>query len=99
MNTLEIHQSEIDNLCKLHQVQTLYAFGSVLTKNFNPKSDIDLLVDFKPIDVLDYVDNYYDLKFKLQELLNYPIDLLEEKAIKNPYFKEALAAQKQLLYG
>jgi uncharacterized protein len=98
MNTLEAHKPQIKQLCELHHVRTLYAFGSVLTSNFNSQSDIDLLVDFKPINVLDYVDNYYNFKFKLQEILNYPIDLLEEKAIKNPYFKNALHQQKQLIY-
>jgi predicted nucleotidyltransferase len=35
---------------------------SVLTE-FNTESDIDLIVEFQLIDVLDYADNYYDLKF------------------------------------
>ena len=63
-------------------------FGSVLTEKFNNDSDIDLVVNFEPIDVSLYADNYYDFKFSLQDILNRPVDLLEEKAIKNPYFKE-----------
>jgi predicted nucleotidyltransferase len=80
-------------------VKSLYAFGSVLTSTFNPTSDIDLLVDFEPIDVLDYGDNYYDLKFSLEAIFSRPIDLLEEKALKNPYFKNAINENKQLIYG
>ena len=99
MNTLENHTQIISELCKSHKVKTLYAFGSVLTDKFNKDSDIDLIVDFQPFDVLEYADNYFDLKFSLEDLLKRPIDLLEERAIKNPYFKQTVNQQKQLVYG
>jgi predicted nucleotidyltransferase len=71
----------------------------VLTPSFNSESDIDLIVDFKDIDLADYADNYFDLKFSLQEISKRPVDLLEEKAIKNPYFKQVLNESKELVYG
>jgi predicted nucleotidyltransferase len=80
-------------------VKSLHAFGSVLNENFNEKSDIDLVVDFLPIDVLEYGDNYFELKFSLETILKRSIDLLEEKAIKNPYFKQSVISQMQLIYG
>ena len=49
MNTLYEYKKEINALCADHKVRTLYAFGSALTPNFNSKSDIDLIVDFKEI--------------------------------------------------
>ena len=98
MNIIDLHSRDISNLCKLHRVKTLYAFGSVLTPNFNTNSDIDLIVDFKEIDVKDYADNYFDFKFSLQDILNRPVDLLEEQAIKNPYFKEELNKKKVIVY-
>ena len=99
MNTLENHNLAILELCKTHKVKTLYAFGSVLTNEFNDKSDIDLIVDFQQLDILDYADNYFDLKFSLEDILKRPIDLLEEKAIKNPYFKKTINQKKRLVYG
>jgi predicted nucleotidyltransferase len=99
MNRLETYASDIVKLCETHKVKSLYAFGSVLTDHFNSESDIDLIVDFANMDVEDYADNYFDLKFSLQEILKRPIDLLEEKAIKNPYFKQSVNQQRQLVYG
>ncbi len=99
MNFLKNHLSDISKLCESHKVKALYAFGSVLTEKFNDESDVDLVVDFQNLDVLDYADNYFDLKFSLEEILKRPIDLLEEKAIKNPYFKQNLDKQRQLIYG
>ena len=66
---------------------------------FNNDSDIDLLVDFKPMDISKYAEIYYNLKFGLQNLLNRPIDLLEQKAIKNPFFLQQLNKEKKLVYG
>ena len=98
MNQLASYKQQINELCVNHKVKSLYAFGSVLTADFNSKSDIDLIVDFKEMDVADYADNYFDLKFSLQNIFNRSVDLLEEQAIKNPYFKQALNQKKELVY-
>lgn len=99
MKILERHIDEIIKLCSLYNVRQLYAFGSILTDKFNNYSDIDLIVDFHQINVDEYADNYYDLKFSLENLLQKSVDLLEDKAIKNPYFRENLYKQRQLIYG
>ena len=99
MNLIERVNKEILTLCKRHKVKSLYAFGSVLTDKFNSKSDVDLIVDFEPIEVLEYGDNYYNFKFSLENILKRNVDLLEEKAIKNPYFRKTLNQNKKLIYG
>lgn len=99
MITLLSHTKDISKLCETHKVKSLYAFGSVLTDKFDSNSDIDLIVEFANVNLEDYADNYYDLKFSLEDIFKRPIDLLEEKAIKNPYFKYAVDQQRQLVYG
>lgn len=99
MNKLEKYTTQINQLCKIYQVKSLYVFGSVLTENFNNESDVDLIVDFSTIAVEDYADNYFEFKFALQDIFKRPIDLLEEKAIKNSYFKQSVNSQRQLVYG
>lgn len=99
MTILDRHIDDINRLCSTHNVKQLYAFGSVLTNKFTNDSDIDLIVDFEPIDLSQYADNYYDFKFSLENILQKPVDLLEEKAIKNPYFRQVVDKQRQLIYG
>ncbi|MCX6314695.1 MAG: nucleotidyltransferase domain-containing protein [Sphingobacteriales bacterium] len=99
MTLLDSHLTDIRKLCSDHKVKELYAFGSVLTNKFNSESDVDFVVDFDPIEMSLYADNYFDFKFSLQNILNRPIDLLEEKAIKNPYFRQNINEQRQLIYG
>jgi len=99
MHLLDKYTADIKKLCENHKVKSLYAFGSVLTDKFNNDSDIDLIVDFSNIELENYADNYFDFKFSLQDMLNRRIDLLEEKAIKNPYFRKSLNLQRELIYG
>jgi len=99
MNLIDTYSADIQRICSLYNVKSLYAFGSVISDQFNEKSDVDFIVDFNTIDIKKYADNYFDFKFSLQEILNRNIDLIEEKAIKNPYFKESVNKQRKLVYG
>lgn len=99
MRFIEIYQDQIHRLCANHKVKTLYSFGSVNTKRFTNESDVDLVVDFEINDPIEYTENYFDLKFELERILNRSIDLLESKAIKNPFLKENIDKSKVLIYG
>lgn len=96
---LERYIGEIRILCQKNRVKSLYVFGSVLTDRFTDKSDIDLIVDIDSIDPLEYSDFYFNLKFALEELLKREIDLLESRALKNPYLIDNINQSKTLLYA
>lgn len=99
MGLLETYKEQIHRLCENHKVRTLYSFGSVNTTRFSKDSDVDLMVDFETNDPFEYSDNYFDLKFELEKILKRPIDLLESKAIKNPFLRENIDKSKILIYG
>ena len=90
---------QIRELCKENRVKTLFAFGSVTRDDFNADSDIDLVVDFEEKDPFIYSDLYLNLKSKLENILNRQVDLLEERAIKNRFFRQQLESTKVPLYG
>jgi predicted nucleotidyltransferase len=96
---LQKYIGDIRILCRKNKVRTLYVFGSVLTAKFSDSSDIDFIVDIASSDPLEYADNYFNLKFALEELLKRQIDLLENKAIKNQYLKENIDKSKSLIYA
>jgi uncharacterized protein len=99
MNLIELNIDKIRDLCSKHKVAKLFVFGSVLTDRFRVDSDVDLVVDFSSVDLYDYADNYFDLKYALESLFKREVDLLEDKAIKNPYLKDSIDLTKQLIYG
>jgi len=73
-------------------------FGSALNERFQDSSDIDMLIQFYQVDLLDYFDNYMDLKEKLEQLFKRPVDLVEDQAIRNPIFRKVVDREKQMIY-
>ncbi len=99
MKELKDHIKQIEELCNAHDVRSLFAFGSVVSNKFNSESDVDLVVDIDSKDPIIYTDNYFALKFQLENILNRNVDLLEDKAIKNPFLKKQIDNTKVLIYG
>ena len=90
---------KIRNVCKQHHIASLFAFGSVVTENFNEKSDIDLLVSFKPLDFGEYADNYFQTAESFEKIFGRRVDLVTDKSLSNPYFIKSVNSSKQLIYG
>lgn len=95
----EKYSKEIANLCSKFNVRTLFAFGSATTAEFNADSDVDLLVDFKKENIADYFDNFFEFKYSLQDLFGREVDLVEDSAVSNKFFRKSIDAGKVLIYG
>ena len=99
MKLIENNSQKIIALCKKHKVGKLFVFGSILTNRFNEKSDIDMVVDFDKVNLEDYADNYFNFKYSLEDLFGREVDLLEDKAIRNPILRRNIDNSKLLVYG
>ncbi len=101
MNLIEDNRQRIATLCRKHKVKSLAVFGSILTDRFNENSDVDLLVDFEPVDLdkFDYVSNYFDLQDSLESVFNRKVDLVVGKGLKNKYFIANVNRTKLQIYG
>ena len=99
MNFFTPYNEQINNLCRQHNVNKLFAFGSVLTDRFSEKSDVDLIVDFDRQTVKDHFTNYFDFKYSLENVFKREVDLLEEQPIRNSYLRRNIENSKTLIYG
>ena len=99
MQLIKENQAKLNALCENHKVKQLFLFGSILNKKFTAESDVDFLIQFEGVDLVNYFDNYMDFKENVEKLLNRKIDLVENQAIKNPIFRKVVDSQKQLIYG
>ena len=99
MKLIENNSQKIIALCQKHKVGKLFVFGSLLTDHFNEGSDVDMVVDFDEVTLEDYEDNYFDLKFSLEDIFGREVDLLEDKAIRNPVLRRNIDNSKVLVYG
>jgi len=95
---LQPYLLQVTPLCESHHVAQLYAIGSVLTDRFRDESDVDLLVTFGKIDLLQYADNYFDLQEKLESLFGRRVDLVIEKDLKNEALLKEINRTKLKIY-
>ncbi len=95
---LTTHTAAIERLCLRHEVARLDVFGSAVRGDFDPgRSDLDFLVSFCP-DATN-LENYLALAEGLESLLGRKVDLVIERAIRNPYFRRSVEASRQPVYA
>jgi predicted nucleotidyltransferase len=92
------HREEIDHVCRKYGIARLEIFGSALRDDFAKDSDIDCLIAFNEKSEKLFAQ-YFDLKYELENLFDRSVDLVVEKALRNPYFKAELNETKQLVYA
>lgn len=98
--SIAAHQSDIEALCRRFHVKRLEVFGSVLRDDFDPaRSDVDFLVELDKTKSGNLFHDYMDLRQALVELLGRPVDLVMPAAIRNPYLRSRIDAQRTLLYA
>ncbi len=96
----ENNQERLHATFKKYHVQSADIFGSATTSYFRDDSDIDLLVSFRnDLALLDYADNYFDLKSELEELFKRKVDLVSARSLKNPILIENINLSKVPLYA
>lgn len=101
MHLIEINIRKIIDICRRFHVRRLWVFGSILTNRFNDNSDVDFCVDFdkSKIDLMDYADNFFDFQYALEDVFGRKVDITEDSAVKNPYFRQELDETRRLIYG
>lgn len=98
MNLDSPTRDRVARLCVQHNVERLELFGSAARGDENPR-DLDFIVVFQPVAHASYFDAYFDLKDGLEELFGLPVDLVELEPIRNPYFLQAIEADRTLVYA
>lgn len=79
----------------------LEVFGSAARgEDFDPAtSDADFLVEFNPQSRLPPLQQLMGLTEALEELLGRPVDLVEPKAVRNPYVLAGINRSREVIYG
>jgi predicted nucleotidyltransferase len=98
--SIEMKRPEVSSLCQRFRVLKLELFGSAATDRFDPESsDMDFLVEFEALPPGEHAKCYFGLLFGLTDLFGRNVDLLETAAIRNPYFLQAIAKDRLVLYA
>ena len=79
---IKIPEKKIKEFCAKYEINEFSFFGSVLTDNFNPNSDIDILVSFDETAQHTLFD-LARMKKELEKLLGYEVDLVSKRGIES----------------
>ncbi len=80
MKNINLKPEKIEQFCQQWQIKELALFGSVLREDFNPQSDIDVLVSFAE----DAKITFFDLdtiEQQISKLFDRPVDVVTKRAI------------------
>lgn len=94
---ISIPQNEIAQFCKKNHIETMSLFGSVLTDQFTPASDVDFLVEFQPEHIPTLFD-IVEMEEELSDIIGRHADLKTPKGISR-YFRDDVLAKAQIIYG
>ena len=96
---IEQQRLALADLCRRYRVRQLQLFGSAATAGFVPEtSDLDFIAEFADTRSADYADRYLDFAEALERLFNRPVDVLTQRAIRNPYFRTQVESTAQVVY-
>jgi len=101
--SLALAQPQLDAIvdaCRHYKVLSMHLFGSALRDDFDPtRSDLDLLVEFQPIESGALVQAYFGLERQLAAITGQPVDLVIADAERKHSERGIIDASKQLIYG
>ena len=99
ISEVEQKRFALGELCRRYRVRQLRLFGSAATGAFVPAtSDLDFVAEFTDTQSADYADRYFDFAEALEHLFNRSVDVLTQRAIRNPYFQAEVERTAQVIY-
>ena len=93
---VQLPEEEIAALCRRHHIRRLSLFGSILSDEFRPESDVDMLVEFEPGKTPGL--EFFGIQRELSALLGRPVDLSTPKDLSR-YFRDEVLSEARPLYA
>ena len=93
---IDIPKDAVAAFCRKHYIRKLAFFGSVLHDDFQPGSDIDVLVEFDPMRPVGLI-RLAGIQRELSAVLGRPVDLNTEGFL-SPYFRDEVLREAEIHY-
>jgi len=91
-------QKKIEDFCIKWKISEMALFGSVLSDEFQPDSDVDVLVSFTDDDGWGLFD-FVDMIDELQAIFGRKVDLVEKDSLRNPFRRQAILDNNEVIYA
>lgn len=97
IKNIVVPKEKIADFCRRHHIRKLSFFGSVLREDFRPESDVDVLVEFEPGQVVGLI-RLAGMEIELSEILGRKVDL-RTPADLSRYFREEVLQSAEVQYA
>ena len=94
---LNIPNKEIEKFCKKHHICKLSLFGSALRDDFTKESDVDILVEFEPGQVVGFF-RLAGIEIELSKMLKRKVDLRTPAELSR-YFRQEVIDTAEVQYA
>jgi len=94
---IQINRDELVAFCRRHHIRKLALFGSVLREDFNPESDVDVLIEFEPHHIPGLI-NLMRMQQEFSELIGREADFRAPGDLHRA-FRDAVVAEAEVLYA
>lgn len=98
MHELHVHEQALRDLCRRWKIAELSVFGSALRGDFDPDSDVDLLVVFEPKAGWDAFE-LVALRDEFAALFGRAVDMVEPASLLNPFRRQEILRHCEVLYA
>ena len=95
---ITLPHKKIGDFCLKWKIAEMALFGSVLSDEFHPDSDVDVLVSFKD-DAGWGLFDFVDMIDELQAVFGRKVDLVEKDSLRNPFRRQAILAGNEVIYA
>ena len=95
---VEIDKAALADFCQRWRVSEFALFGSVLTDEFGPQSDVDVLVTFAPDAVWSLFD-LVDMSAELEGMFGRRVDLVDSRGLRNPFRRHSIQSSKRVVHA
>jgi len=95
---IEIPHEKIADFCRRWKIKEMAVFGSALGDDFRPDSDVDVLVVFDESAEWSLFDHIH-AEDELKQLIGRKVDLVEKKAIRNPFRRHHILNNSEVIYA
>ncbi len=92
---LDLDRQMLAAFCRKHHIRKLAFFGSVLRDDFQPGSDLDILVEFDPQHIPGLA--FFGMELELSRMLGRQVDLNTPQFL-NPAFRQQVEAEAEVFY-
>ena len=94
---ISVDREQIAEFCRRNHIRKLAFFGSVLTSEFQPGSDVDVLVEFEPGHRIGLL-GMAALEIELSEIVSCRVDLRTPHDLSR-YFRDEVMATAEVQYA